>query len=203
MRPEGRPADRSAQPSGRPAASRCGIAVADREDRADAIQSGAFHAPVRLALLEVRFGSLHRILLADGERREELLSVITCTSQDAETQAYFLHICGTILRIVGPNPSLHDIVQVVRRLVELFRRPSRPASRSINGLLGELFLIAASRDVRTSTAAWRSTDIDRFDFSIGNVRLDGFERPAAHASSVCRAMPASSWNGGVVGLTFH
>ncbi len=133
---------------------------------------GAFQAPVRLALLEARFGNLHRIHPMDGQEREELLSVITCTSHDTQAQAYFLHVCETILRIVGPTPSLHAIVQVVQRLIELFRRLSRPAARSLNGLLGELFLIAKSRDVRASAAAWRSADIDRFDFSAGNVRLD-------------------------------
>jgi len=160
---------------------------------------GAFHAPVRLALLEARFGNRHRILPVDGEEREELLSVITCTSHDAQAQAYFLHVCETILRIIGPNPGLHDIVQVVQRLIELFRRLSRPASRSLNGLLGELFLIAASRDVRTTVAAWRSSDIDRFDFSIGNVRLDvkaSGERLRVHHLSAEQCQPPS----GTVGL---
>jgi hypothetical protein len=161
--------------------------------------SGAFHAPVRLALLEARFGNRHRIHPVDGDEREELLSVITCTSHDAQAQAYFLHVCGTILRIVGPNPALHDIVQVVQRLIELFRRLSRPASRSLNGLLGELFLIAASRDVRAVVAAWRSTDIDRFDFSIGNVRLDvkaSGERMRVHHLSAEQCRPPA----GTVGL---
>lgn len=160
---------------------------------------GAFHAPVRLAMLEARFGNRHRIHTMDGDEREELLSVITCTSDDAQVQAYFLHVCGTILRIVGPNPALHDIMQVVQRLIELFRRLSRPASRSLNGLLGELFLIATSRDVRTTVAAWRSSDIDRFDFSIGNVRLDvkaSSERLRVHHLSVEQCQPPV----GTVGL---
>jgi len=160
---------------------------------------GAFHVPVRLALLEVRFGNRHRILPVDGDEREELLSVITCTSHDAQAQAYFLHVCGIILRIIGPNPTLHDIVQVVQRLIELFRRLSRPASRSLNGLLGELFLIAASRDARATVAAWRSTDMDRFDFSTGNVRLDvkaSGERLRVHHLSAEQCQPPS----GTVGL---
>jgi hypothetical protein len=160
---------------------------------------GAFHAPVRLAMIDVRFGNRHRIHPVDGYEREELLSVITCTSHDAQAQAYFLHVCGTILRIVGPNPTLHEIVQVVERLIDLFRRLSRPASRSLNGLLGELFLIAASRDVHTVAAAWRATDIDRFDFSTGNVRLDvkaSGERRRVHHLSTEQCQPPA----GTVGL---
>lgn len=154
--------------------------------------SGAFQAPVRLALLEARFGNLHRIHPKEGEAREERLSVIICTSPDGQAQAYFMHVCGTILRIVGPNPALHDIVQAVQRLVELFQRLSRPASRSLNGLLGELFLIAASRDVSATVAAWRSADIDRFDFSTGNVRLDvkaSAERLRVHHLSAEQCQP--------------
>ncbi len=160
---------------------------------------GAFYAPVRLAMLDARFGNRHRIRPMDGDEREELLSVITCTSHDAQAQAYFLHVCGTILRIVGLNPTLHDIVQVVQRLIDLFRRLSQPASRSLNGLLGELFLIAASRDARATVAAWRSSDIDRFDFSTGNVRLDvkaSAERLRVHHLSAEQCRPPT----GTVGL---
>ncbi|MEP9373863.1 PD-(D/E)XK motif protein [Mesorhizobium sp. KR1-2] len=160
---------------------------------------GSFHAPVRLAMLEARFGNRHHIHTVDGGERQELLSVITCISHDAQAQAYFLHVCETILRIVGPNPALQDIVQVYQRLIELFRHLSRPAFRSLNGLLGELCLIAASRDVRATVAAWRSTDIDRFDFSTGNVRLDvkaSGERLRVHHLSAEQCQPPA----GTVGL---
>ena len=81
----------------------------------------------------------------------------------------------------------------------MFRRLSRPASRSLNGLLGELFLIAASRDVRVAVTAWRSTDIDRFDFSTGDVRLDvkaSAERLRIHLLSAEQCQPPA----GTVGL---
>jgi hypothetical protein len=160
---------------------------------------GAFQAPVRLALLEARFGNLHRIHPVDGEAREELLSVITCTSPDVQAQAYFLHVCETILRIVGERPTLDTIVQSVQRLIEIFRRLSRTPSRSLNGLVGELFLIAASRDVAACVQAWRSTDIDRFDFSTGNVRLDvkaSADRLRIHHLSAEQCQPPA----GTVGL---
>jgi len=153
---------------------------------------GAFHAPVRLALLDARFGNLHRIHPIDGAAQEALLSVITCTSPDVQAQAYFLHVCETILRIVGEEPTLDTIVQSVQRLIEIFRRLSRTPSRSLNGLVGELFLIAASRDVAACVQAWRSTDIDRFDFSTGNVRLDvkaSAERLRIHNLSAEQCQP--------------
>lgn len=155
-------------------------------------EAGPFHAPVRLALLEVRFGNLHRIRPDDGEEREELLSVITCTSQDVQAQSYFLHICETIVRIVGDAPALPDIISAVQRLIDLFRHIARPATRSLNGLLGELVLIAACRDLPATVGAWRSSDFDRFDFSTGNVRLDvkaAADRTRAHLLSAEQCQP--------------
>lgn len=162
-------------------------------------ERGAFYAPVRLALLEARFGNLHRIHPVDGDEREELLSVITCTSHDMQAQAYFLHVCEMILRIVGAQPSLDTIVHSVQRLIEIFRRLSRPATRALNGLVGELFLIAASRNPRACVAAWRSSDVDRFDFSTGNVRLDvkaSADRLRIHHLSAEQCRPPA----GTVGL---
>jgi hypothetical protein len=161
--------------------------------------AGAFQAPVRLALLDALFGNLHRIHPVDGDAREERLSVITCTSPDVQAQAYFLHVCETILRIVGPEPTLDTIVQSVQRLIEIFRHLSRTPSRSLNGLVGELFLIAASRDVAASVHAWRSTDIDRFDISTGSVRLDvkaSADRRRVHHLSAEQCQPPA----GTVGL---
>jgi Putative PD-(D/E)XK family member, (DUF4420) len=160
-------------------------------------EAGPFHAPVRLALLEARFGNLHRIRSDDGEEREELLSVITCTSQDMQAQSYFLHICATIVRIVGDRPTLPVIVSAVQRLIDLFRHIARPAMRSLNGLLGELVLIAASRNLPASVRAWRSSDYDRFDFSSGDVRLDvkaAANRARAHHLSAeqCQPPPGTS-----------
>ncbi|MXO61391.1 PD-(D/E)XK motif protein [Qipengyuania oceanensis] len=162
-------------------------------------EPGAFYAPVRLALLEAHFGNLHRIHPVNGAQREELLSVITCTSQDMQAQTYFLHVCETILRIVGAQPTLNAVVQSVQRLIEIFRSLSRPPKRSLNGLAGELFLIAASRNPAASVAAWRSSDVDRFDFSSGNVRLDvkaSAERLRIHHLSAEQCQPPS----GTVGL---
>lgn len=133
---------------------------------------GSFHSPVRLSLLEARFGNWHRIHPIGEVEREEHLSVITCISEDGKAQAYFLYVCETILRILGPTPTLQEIVQVVQRLIELFSRLARPASRTLIGLFGELFLISVSRDVQAVVSAWRNSVTDRFDFSIGNVRLE-------------------------------
>lgn len=160
---------------------------------------GPFHTPVRLALLEARFGTLHRIQPEAGDEREELLSVVSCTAPDVQAQSYFVHIAQTIVRIVGPEPTLAEIVIAFQRLIDLFRHIARPATRSLNGLFGELVLIAASRNPSATTKAWRSSDYDRFDFAAADVRLDvkvAGDRARAHYLSAEQCQPPP----GTVGL---
>jgi hypothetical protein len=134
--------------------------------------AGRVQAPVRLAAIEVLFSTTCKISLSDGRVEEEVLTVITCVSHDAKVQAYFLHVCETIARIVGPSPAHGDVVEAVRRVIELFERVTRPPTRSALGLIAELYLIAQSREPRLAARAWRSDDNNRFDFAIEDVRIE-------------------------------
>ncbi|MCQ8279972.1 PD-(D/E)XK motif protein [Acetobacteraceae bacterium KSS8] len=165
--------------------------------------SGPMHPPVRLAAIEARFGAICQIRPVDAEQREETLTTVVCTSSDPQAQIYFLHVCETIIRILGASPSLPKVVEVVQRLIELFRRLTKPASRSVIGLLGELYLIGCSRGIVTTVTAWRSADIDRFDFSIADVRLDvktSGERVRAHHLSAEQCHPPAGTTGLLVSM---
>ena len=162
-------------------------------------ERGGFHAPVRLALIEARFGAECEISPPDCPSRREYLTTITCTSPDAQAQAYFVHVCETITRILGPLPTLASVIEVVERLIDLFRRLAKPPVRSLTGLIGELCLIAWSRDIESATAAWRSSDVDRFDLSTLDTRLDvkaSSDRRRAHHLSAEQCQPPE----GTVGL---
>ena len=162
-------------------------------------QRGGFHAPVRLALIEARFGAECEIKPPEGDRRKEYLTTIVCTTPDAQAQAYFVHVSETIVRILGPSPTLRSVIEVVERLIDLFRHLAKPPARSLTGLIGELCLIAWSRDPVSAASAWRSSDLDRFDLSAENVRLDvkaASDRIRAHHLSAEQCQPPP----GTVGL---
>lgn len=162
-------------------------------------ERGGFHAPVKLALIEARFGAECEIQPPDGALRREYLTTITCTSPDAQAQAYFVHVCETITRILGPLPTLPLVIDVVERLIDLFRRLAKPAARSLTGLIGELCILAWSRDIASATAAWRSSDVDRFDFSTRDIRLDvktSSDRRRIHHLSAEQCQPPK----GTIGL---
>jgi hypothetical protein len=98
--------------------------------------------------------------------------VVRCRSVDAEIIRYFLSVAETLLRILGPNPSHAEIGDAVTRFAHIFKRLQSPATRSVSGLFGELFLIRQSRSPFRALAAWRLQDTSRFDFNAGSVRVD-------------------------------
>ena len=154
------------------------------------------HAPIRLAGIEAHFALPCRIAILGGNERQETLTVVACSSVDAESQLYFLHVCQTIVHIVGANPTLQQIFDAVGRLVDLFRQLTRPASRSLVGLIGELFTIYRSRNPEIAVRAWRRSDDDRFDFAIDDVRLEvkaTGDRVRAHnfSSEQCQPPPGT------------
>ncbi|HED12885.1 MAG TPA: PD-(D/E)XK motif protein, partial [Gammaproteobacteria bacterium] len=160
-------------------------------------------APIRLSEIEVRFAIPCRILLSDGSERTETLAAIICTTSDAVTQDYFAHVCETILRIVGPTPSLQDVIEAVRRLVDLFQKLARPSSRSVIGLFGELYAIHRASSPQVAVEAWRSTIDDRFDFSIEDIRLEvkaSSTRQRAHNFSLEQCTPPPETVGVLISL---
>lgn len=129
-------------------------------------------APMLLAEIQVRFGIPCHIALTAHEDMQRTLTTVSCTSRDPVLQDYFAHICESIVQIVGPRPTLRSVVDGVRRLVDLFQRLALPSSRSVAGLFAELYVIYASRSPRTAVEAWHSKVDERFDFSVGDVRLE-------------------------------
>lgn len=129
-------------------------------------------APMLLEEIEVRFAVPCRVVLSAHEGMRETLTTVCCTSRDRVLQDYFAHTCEAIVHMVGPSPTLGRVIDAVRRLVDLFQRLSLPSSRSVFGLVAELYVIYASRSPRTAVEAWHSKIDERFDFSIDDVRIE-------------------------------
>jgi len=151
---------------------------------------------IRLQSIEVQFAVLCRVSMPDGQSSEQRLSVVRCISTDAEVQHYFLKVAETIVQLIGPSPAFAKITEVLRRVVELFRRLDRPRAREIAGLYGELLFISWSRDVAESLRAWRRDATDQFDFSASEVRIDvkaTCRRSRIHNFSIdqCRPPPGT------------
>ena len=160
-------------------------------------------APMLLEEVEVRFAVPCRIVLSAHEDTQETLTTVCCTSRNRVLQDYFAHTCEAIVHIVGPTPSLERVVDAVRRLVDLFQRLSLPSSRSVAGLFAELYVIYASRSPRTAVEAWHSKIDERFDFAIGDVRLEvkaSRTRQRAHNFSLEQCEPPVATRGILVSV---
>lgn len=164
---------------------------------------GALRAPLRLAAIEVAFAIPCRVVPADGIERTETLTVVHCTAQDPHSHELFLHVCETILRILGPEPTFDALTTAVQRLVELFQRITKPASRSVTGLFGELLVIDRSPRPPQTLHAWRNAVDDRFDFALDDIRMEvktAGDRTRSHIFSADQCNPPRHTVGVLVSL---
>lgn len=128
--------------------------------------------PVKLTELEVCFSVPCDISNKDGLHSTEIFTSISCKSKDPNLQKYYIHICETILRIIGTSPTIDQIENAVERLIHLFQKLNYPPVRSLVGLFGELFTINVAKSPELAVQAWRNKIDERFDFSIADVRLE-------------------------------
>ena len=160
-------------------------------------------APLLLAGIQVCFSIPCRVSLSEHQDTTQTLTTVVCTSQDPIVQTYFAYVCETIVLIVGSQPSLQRVVDGVRHLVNLFQRLARPSSRSVTGLFGELYLLNASTSPRAAVKAWHSNVDERFDFSLGDIRLEvkaSSTRQRAHNFSLEQCDPPPGTRGVLVSM---
>lgn len=139
------------------------IAAPDKESRRQ--------VPIRLENLEVVF-DIPSVVKRANKISEGTFTVVRCRSNEVEIVRYFLSVGETLVRILGSNPSRTALSHAITKLAKIFQRMQSPATRSVNGLFGEIFLIRQSQDPFRALAAWRRQDTSRFDFNAGSVRID-------------------------------
>ena len=134
--------------------------------------SGRAPPPVRLETINIQFELGCRVTSSSGNASDDRFTVIRCLSSEQETIRYFLSVCNIIVHHLGDSPSRSALASAIQRLISIFQSIRRPPVRSLNGLFGELFLISRSRNPARAVSAWRINHSARFDFSVGDVRLD-------------------------------
>lgn len=133
---------------------------------------GRLTPPIRLEKLDVQFALKCHLKRGREPEQAGVFTVVRCRALDRETVRYFLSICDTIVGMAGDGPMLRDVSTAVHRLAAIFQKMQSPATRPLNGLLGELYVIQRSGNPSRTLAAWRVDETARFDFALGNVRLD-------------------------------
>ena len=129
-------------------------------------------APIRLASVDVQFEMRCDLRRGSQALPTQYLTVIRCRSVDKGITRYFLSLCSSLVRLLGRSPTRVEIAAAVEKLAAILSKNRQPASRTVNGLVGELYLIRESRNPRRALSAWRIDDVDRFDFVDGKLRLE-------------------------------
>ncbi|MDE2816049.1 MAG: PD-(D/E)XK motif protein [Chloroflexota bacterium] len=128
--------------------------------------------PIHLESLDAQFELGCQITDPEGQIREGVFTVVRFRSLDLETIRYFLSVCQIIMVHLGDKPSRRALATAVRRLASIFKNIHKTPIRSLNGLFGELFVIWRSQYPARAVAAWRIEDTSRFDFAMGDIRLE-------------------------------
>ena len=128
--------------------------------------------PIRLTSVDVQFSIRCRISVPDEAKKEGCFTVVRCRSTEAGTIRYFLSVCEVIMRMLGNGPREQDVAEAVYKLASILQKTRRPPVRTVSGLFGELYVIARSNNPTASAAAWRTRNTSRFDFVVGEVRMD-------------------------------
>lgn len=128
--------------------------------------------PIRFENLDAQFELACQIANGGEPPREGQFTVIRCRSAQKETVRYFFSVCRIFILHLDDCPSRLALAAAVRRLASIFQSIRKPPVRSLNGLFGEMFVIASSRSPARAVAAWRVEETSRFDFAVGDVRMD-------------------------------
>ena len=136
-----------------------------------AVDAG-FRAPVRLAGLEISYSVPCRVLLTGKPPGDRTLTVVTCTITDPAVQDYFLHVMEAIVQAIGSTPSVGTISGALQSIIDIMQELAAPPRKAVAGCFAELVMIWLSQDVTASLRAWRSSVDERFDFSLGDARLE-------------------------------
>lgn len=109
----------------------------------------------------------------DGEDNaaDQPMAILLCRAEDPGLQEWFLRTVAVLVGdFVGETRQALD--EAVERLVRLFMALGNPPKTSVQGLWGELLIIAYSSDPLLMLTAWHADPMEPCDFVSGVARLE-------------------------------
>jgi len=102
----------------------------------------------------------------------QTFTVITFRCSDRNLQEYFLRISETLVKTIGQNPTQRQVIDSLKKFVEVFRSLTDSPMNTINGLWAELFLIENSSNPKELINYWHNLPEEKFDFNAGTERIE-------------------------------
>lgn len=121
--------------------------------------------------LSVEYNQMCRIA-CEGLEEERNYAILTLRSTEWSLQAVFIDIVSLTLGNLPPIPSCKEISIEVENLITIFSALDNPPVKKMQGLWGELLVIAQSKYPETLINAWHNSPSAKFDFTLGRDKIE-------------------------------
>ncbi len=102
----------------------------------------------------------------------QTFTVVTFRCIDRNLQEYFLRISETLVKTIGQNPTQQQVIDSLKKFVEVFKTLNDSPANTVNGLWAELFLIDNSNNPKTLINYWHNSPEEKFDFNAGTEKIE-------------------------------
>lgn len=102
----------------------------------------------------------------------QTFTVITFRCSDRNLQEYFLRISESLVKTVGQHPTQEQVINSLKKFVEVFKTLTDSPTNTVNGLWAELFLIENSSKPKELINYWHNLPEEKFDFNAGTERIE-------------------------------
>ncbi|MFT6948579.1 MAG: hypothetical protein ACJARP_003013 [Vicingaceae bacterium] len=108
----------------------------------------------------------------NDEIKLQTFTAITFRCNDRNLKEYFLRISETLVKTIGQKPTQQQIIDALKKFVEVFKTLTDSPTNTINGLWAELFLIECSSNPRVLLNYWHNLPEEKFDYNAGIERIE-------------------------------
>ena len=125
-----------------------------------------------LELLSIEYNLHCTVVEEDGNRQEELFSIITLQSSEEKLQKYFVEIVLLMIENLKEMPTCRELSYEVENLLSIFTALSSVSRKTVQGLWAELLVIERSLYPETLINAWHASPDSKFDFTLGRDKIE-------------------------------
>lgn len=102
----------------------------------------------------------------------QTLTALTFRCIDPNLQEYFLRISESLVKSIGQNPTQQEVVESMKKFIEVFKTLTESPTNTVNGLWAELFVIENAADPKILLNYWHNVPEEKFDFNAGLERIE-------------------------------
>lgn len=107
-----------------------------------------------------------------GLERRSSFCTLSCIDGDGVLIAYFLRVICNVVLSDAVLQGLTSPIAAIESVLELFASMTTPPRSSVQGLWGELYVIANSTNAGAAITAWHTDPAELFDFVADDQRVE-------------------------------